>query len=261
MTFDPHPLSVVAPERAPKTLTPRDEKLRWFEQAGVDVAVIAQSTPDLLSLTAEAFVEQVVVGRFQPRWMVEGSSFGFGRGRKGDVGLLRQLGTRHGFDVHVVEPVRLTVENDEQVLVSSSMIRDLVRRGLVRRAALCLGHPYALISQVVHGAQRGRGLGFPTANLRLVDDQLVPAAAVYAGRACVTEKTYAAAVSIGTNATFGGTTMSVEAHLLDYDGDLYDQTIRVEFLDRVRDQRKFESADALREQLVNDIDTVRSING
>jgi riboflavin kinase/FMN adenylyltransferase len=175
--------------------------------------------------------------------------------------LLRQLGPRHGFDVHVVEPVRLTVENDEQVLVSSSMIRDLVRRGLVRRAALCLGHPYALISQVVHGAQRGRGLGFPTANLRLVDDQLVPAAAVYAGRACVTEKTYAAAVSIGTNATFGGTTMSVEAHLLDYDGDLYDQTIRVEFLDRVRDQRKFESADALREQLVNDIDTVRSING
>ena len=261
MTFDPHPLSIVNPGRAPETLTPREEKLRWLEQAGVDIAVVANSTPELLSLTDEAFIEQVVMRRFQPRWMVEGASFGFGRDRMGNVDTLTTLGRQHGFDVHVVEPVRLSVEESEQMLVSSSMIRDLLRRGRVRRAALCLGHPYALLGQVVPGARRGRDLGFPTANLRVAADSLIPAAAVYAGRACVAGTNHAAAVSIGTNATFEGTKMSIEAHLLDFDGDLYHQPLRLELLVRIRDQQKFDSADALRKQLIKDIDAVRKITG
>ncbi len=259
MTFDPHPLSVVTPERAPETITPVEEKVRRLGEAEVDAIVVAPSTPALLSLTPDAFVEQIVMPRFRPQCMVEGASFGFGRGRAGDVDVLRQLGKRHGFEVHVVEPVRLAIDEHEQVLVSSSMIRGLLGRGRVRRAALCLGHPYVLAGQVVRGAQRGRSLGFPTANLSIDSQQLIPARAVYAGRTQVGDRTIAAAISIGTNATFDGTQVSIEAHLLDFDADLYGQSLRLEFVNRVRDQRKFESPDALHQQLQRDVETVRSM--
>ncbi len=258
MTFDPHPLSIVAPSRAPELLTPVDEKLRWFERAKVDVAVVAVSEPELLSLSPEAFIDQVVMTRFSPRCMVEGASFGFGRGRTGDVHHLAILGRQHDFDVQIVDPVRVDVDDAEPVVVSSSMIRERLARGDVGAAARCLGHPYALLGHVVRGAGRGRGLGFPTANLRVADRQLVPAQAVYAGRAEFGGRTAPAAISIGVNATFGGTDVSVEAHLLDVDEDLYDQPLRLELLTRIRDQQRFDSPDALRERLVQDIEVVRT---
>ena len=258
MTFDPHPLTVVAPSRAPALLAPVDEKLRWFADAGVDVAVVAASEPEFLSLSPEAFIDRVVMARFKPRCMVEGASFGFGRGRTGDVNRLAALGRQHGFDVEIVEPVRVDVDDAEPVVVSSSMIRAMLTRGQVEQAARCLGHPYALLGQVVRGAGRGRGLGFPTANLRVVDRQLVPAQAVYAGRAEFGGRTAPAAISIGINATFGGTDVSVEAHLLDVDEDLYDAPLRLELLTRIRDQQRFDSPDALRGRLVKDIEAVRA---
>ncbi|MFQ5414525.1 MAG: bifunctional riboflavin kinase/FAD synthetase [Phycisphaerae bacterium] len=266
MTFDPHPLSVVAPERAPERLSPPDEKLRLLQEAGADIVVVARSDTALLGLEAEAFVRRVIVERFHPTHVVEGPSFGFGRGRAGDPALLRRLSDTYGFAVHIVEPVLLEVDAGASALVSSSLVRRLLGDGRVHRAALCLGRPYTLIGRVVRGRQRGRNLGFPTANVA-VTGQLLPADGVYAGQVVVAKPIppesarYAAAVSIGTAPTFGDGHRVVEAHLLAFDGDLYGRDIRVELIRWLRPQRRFDSAEALTEQLRRDAAAVRCDDG
>ena len=256
LTFEPHPLTIVAPNKAPGRLSTPDEKLRWLAEAGAHVTVVARSEPALLGLEAEHFVHEVIVRQFHPTHIVVGPSFGFGRDRKGTPSTLRRLAA--GFDcvVHVVEPVTLQIEEGETLMVSSSLIRSLLGKGKVRRAALCLGRPYALVGEVVGGDHRGRSLGFPTANVA-VSDQLVPADGVYGGRATVRGGTYRAAISIGTTPTFGGTTQRIEAHLLDFDGELYGESIRVEFERWLREQRTFNSPAALVSQLNRDVEAVR----
>jgi riboflavin kinase/FMN adenylyltransferase len=256
LTFEPHPLTVVAPEKAPARLSLPSQKLRWLAQAGTDMVVVARSEPGLLSLEAERFVKEVVWRRFHPTHIVEGPSFGFGRRREGTPELLKRIATGFGCEVHVVPPVKLQI-NGETLLVSSSLIRRLLGEGKVRRAALCLGRPYTLTGEVVHGDERGRTMGFPTANL-LVPNQLVPGDGVYVGRASVDEKDYACAVSIGHTPTFGGTGRQIEAHVLDFDGDVYGASVRIEFLRFLRPQIAFESPEALVRQLEQDVRTVRT---
>lgn len=260
LTFEPHPLTVVSPDKAPARLMPLEEKLRCIAAAGADVAVVARSEPALLGLEAERFVEEIIRRRFGPTHIVEGPSFGFGRGRRGTAELLRTLAAGFGCEVHIVSPVTVQVDEGETLLVSSSLIRGLIREGKVRRAGLCLGRAYALFGEVVHGEHRGRTLSFPTANLA-VAKQLIPGDGVYAGWAVTEVGRFASAISIGTTPTFGGGTRRVEAHLLDFDGDLYGRPMRLEFDRPLRGQQAFDSGAALREQLEKDVAAVRECLG
>ena len=256
LTFEPHPLTVVAPQKTPKLLTTLEEKLRCLAEAGADVTVIARSEPGLLSLEPEPFIEKIIWELFHPTHIVEGPSFRFGRSRRGTPELLSRVARGLGCEVHIVEPVTVQIEPGDTLLVSSSLIRRLLGDGKVRRASLCLGRSYALIGKVSQGAGRGRTLGFPTANLAGIE-QLIPGDGVYAGWVVVDDRTYSAAISIGSTPTFGGRERQVEAHLLDFTGDLYGKTIRIEFTRRLREQEKFESPSALARQLGVDVKAVR----
>jgi len=256
MTFDPHPMSVVRPDFTPKRLMPRDEKLLRLRDAGADVVVVARSEPKLFSLTAAQFVREVIEARFHPTHIVEGPTFGFGKGREGSPELLTTLAGKFGCEVHILEAVHMQVDKGDMMMVSSSLIRQLLGDGKVRQAALCLGRPYGLFGGVIEGMQRGAELGFPTVNLA-VEDQLIPKDGVYAGIARVGGKDLAAAISIGSAPTFGDVSRQIEAHLLDFDGDLYGQSVRLDFLRILRNQEKFSGVEALKAQLSLDVQAVR----
>jgi riboflavin kinase/FMN adenylyltransferase len=256
MTFDPHPLAILAPEKVPARLSTLDDKLREFERAETDVAVVLRTTRELLALEARAFVKEVLVNRFHPTHVVEGPSFGFGRGRSGNPEVLRELGKEFGFAVHIIEPMTLVFEGGDPVMVSSSLIRALLREGKVHRAALCLGRPYTVGGPVQSGAKRGRQLGFPTANVH-VREQMLPADGVYAGRVRVGEEWHLSAISVGSQPTFADGVYELEAYLLDFAGDLYDREVRVEFQRFLRPQEKYDDIDALIRQMKRDVEDVR----
>lgn len=257
LTFEPHPLTIVDSAHAPQRLSTVDQKLALLFDAGADIVVLARSEPVLLAIEAERFIEEVIIRKFHPTHIVEGPSFGFGRGRKGTPELLRRVAPRFDCEVHIVEPVTVQIEEGETLMVSSSLVRRLLSEGKVRRAALCLGRPYTLIGTVTDGDRRGRDIGFPTANLA-VSDQLVPGDGVYAGRASASDRSYLAAISIGHAPTFAGVDRRVEAHLLDFAGDLYGQSIQLGFERRLREQRTFDSPEELAGQLHRDVEAVRS---
>lgn len=257
LTFDPHPLEIVSPGRAPERLMPLSEKVSRLAEAGAEAVVVARSEPALLSLEPHEFIEFVIARKFKPSHVVEGWSFGFGKGRKGTPDVLRDLGAQHGFEVFIVEPVRLQVADHETVLVTSSMIRELIRVGQVDRAHLCLGRPYALFGEVATGHGRGSKLGYPTANLGQID-QLIPAEGVYAGKAEVCGGCYDAAISIGTTPTFEEGSLQVEAFLLDCAAELCGQPMKLEFLRFLRGQQRFESPEALTAQIEQDVQQVRT---
>lgn len=257
LTFEPHPLSVVAPAQAPVRLMTLDDKLAHLAALGADVTVVAESNRALLGMEAESFVRDVVVSRFRPSHVVEGASFGFGRGRRGNVELLRALGQSHGFELCVVGPISLQIQDGETVLVSSSLIRRLIEQGRVHQAALCLGRPYRLAGTVVPGHRRGRALGYPTANL-MVDDVLIPPDGVYSGLARVEDLSVPAAISIGTAPTFGEGPRQIEAYLLDFEGNVYGQRIRLDLLRWLRPQETYSTAEVLIEQMHRDVAEVRS---
>ena len=258
LTFEPHPLTVVAPDKAPPRLSLPEEKLRCLARAGADVTVVAHSEPALLSLEADRFVDEIIRRRFHPTHVVEGPSFGFGKGRQGTCKLLRKLAAGFGAELHVVEPVTLQIDEGETLMVSSSLIRRLIADGKLHRAALCLGRRYAVIGPVVSGDRRGVTLGFPTANLA-IHDQLIPGDGVYAGLGVAGGETHLCAISVGRTPTFGRRTRLVEAHLLDFDGDLYGQSMRLEFDRPIRLQETFRSADALVAQIERDLKAVREV--
>lgn len=260
LTFEPHPLVVVAPARAPATLTPLSEKAALLGRAGADQVIVARSTPELLKKSPRAFVEEIVVGRLGARCVVEGVTFGFGAGRRGDVKLLSELGNELSFTVQVVGPVFVTLPDGQRVQVSSSLVRRYVSEGAVEAARACLGRCHVLTGTVEPGRGRGRSLGYATANLRC-DDQLIPGEGVFAGFAKVQDAWRGSAVSIGRTPTFGGDRLQVEAHLFDLDSReaLYGRSMRVAFVGRLRDQRRFTSAAALKGQIAADIEQSRRI--
>lgn len=258
ITIDPHPLTVLTPEHVPPTLTPLDEKLRCLQRCGVDMVVVLPAGPDLLRISAADFIANVIHARFRPRAIVEGASFGFGRHREGNVRTLEDAARQYGFEVEVVEPVRISLGGHTDTVISSSLIRQLLASGTVQHAAVCLGRPYVLLGQVIHGAGRGASLGFPTANID-PGGQLVPAEAVYAGRAELDGRSYTAAISIGRAPTFGGQKVEIEAFLLDFNDDVYGRPIRIEFLEWLRPQVRFESPAALCRQMALDVQQTRKI--
>lgn len=253
VTFDPHPIALLKPEAAPPALTTIEHRAELLGRYGVDVTLVLPTDKALLSLTAEEFFDEVVRGRLHARGLVEGPNFFFGRNRSGNITVLRSLCGSHGLSFDVAPPATV----DEQ-LVSSSVIRSLLETGDVAHAVRLLGHPYRLTGTVGQGAQRGRTIGFPTANIVDVKT-LIPANGVYAGWAYSQNQRHAAAIHIGPNPTFAEAARKIEVHVLDFQADLYSQSLSVDFLERVRDVRKFASVDELRSQLQEDIKSVRVI--
>lgn len=252
-TFDPHPVRLLRPHAAPPPLTWTERKADLLVELGVDSMIAYPTDEALLSLEAEAFFRDIVQDKLQARAMIEGPNFYFGRGRRGNVELLADLCRRAEVSLEIVEPLTLGGE-----YVSSSRVRQLVASGDMRRAAEMLTQPYRLRGLVTHGARRGEKIGFPTANIDGIDT-LLPAEGVYACRALLGDASRPAAVNIGPNPTFGENALKVEAHLIGFTGSLYGQPLEVEFLDRLRDVRPFDSLEQLKAQLARDVDATRRI--
>jgi riboflavin kinase / FMN adenylyltransferase len=253
VTFDRHPASVVAPERAPLLIHPLSQRLRAMAALGVEAVWLIPFDHGFSRQTAEDFVRGLAQGWIGLSSLCVGSAFTFGRGRGGNVDLLRQLGRELGFTVHGLAAVAL----DGQT-VSSTRIREAIRRGNLDLAQQMLGREYALAAKVVEGDRLGRELGFPTANLD-VAGLVVPAGGVYAAHATVGKEHHRAVLNIGHRPTLKQAVpeLRVEAHLLDFVGDLYGCEMEVTFAEKLRDEQKFDSLDALRAQIAKDVDQAR----
>src|SRR5262245_6044596 len=250
-TFEPHPAEVLHPGHAPAPISTLAERLELLAETGVDATVVLDFTAELAVMEPEAFVKDVLLERLHAHDVVVGYNHTFGRGARGNARLLQELAGQLGFRAHVVPPRRLY-----GVPVSSSEIRAALRAGDVERARRYLGRAYSIAGQVVQGAGRGRGLGFPTANVK-PDHGVLVAPGVYACRAVFEGGRYAAVVNIGMRPTFGETTLVIEAHLLDFSGSLYEKQLRLEFVGRIREERRFPGPEALREQISRDIAAAR----
>ncbi len=248
LTFEPHPLAVIHPDALPKLLNSHTVRADLIAGLGVDELVTIPFDRDFASKTAEQFVEEVLIDGLGAEHVAVGENFRFGKGAKGDAEFLR---SRPEFETHVVPLVEVEGET-----VSSSHIRGLVAAGELGKASGFLGGPFLFEGEVVHGDKRGRELGMPTANIVPDDGLACPGHGVYAGWA----HGQPAAVNVGVRPTFEtGRGLLVEAYLLDFDGDLYGQTLRIAFLDRMRGEKRFESVDALVTQMRRDVDCAREI--
>lgn len=258
VTFSPHPIQILRPGQLPPPLSTLDRKLELLEEAGVDICITYPTTPELLALSAEQFFQQVVVRQLDARAVVEGPNFHFGRDRQGDTKLLEALTRQQGISLAVVEPQR-----QGGAYISSSRIRDAIARGEIEAANDWLGYPYRVEGVVGEGARRGSQIGFPTANVQQVAT-LLPAHGVYAGHAWVPAhpcvERHLAAIHIGPNPTFQEGQTKFEVHLLDFDGDLYGQTVAVEFTCRLRDVATFGSVQELINQLQRDVASIRNLH-
>lgn len=272
MTFEPHPLIVLRPQKAPGILTPLALKKHLLAEFGVDCLLVLESTAELLSRSAEDFVRQFLVERIRPSVVVEGRDFNFGVNRAGGVETLQRFVDNNGFDVIVVEAVEakdVKLSTGQMVRVSSTIIRNMLKDGRVADAAIALGRAYRLIGRVVPGCGKGKQLGFPTANMEPLQ-QLVPGEGVYAGRVeigqseqevCGTKEKIPAAISIGRAPTFGSDNpLAIEAHALTRDiGDLVGKWLAMDFIERIREQRKFETEAQLSEQIAKDCEEAKEI--
>lgn len=258
LTFDRHPLALLAPERCPTALTSVEQKLELLAQTGLSATLLVKFDAEFAALSAPEFVEQYLVDGLGTRLVLVGADFRFGAGGRGEVGLLRSLGERHGFRVAVIPDVMLGT-----VRASSTRVRQLLGAGDVSAAAEVLGHVPTMRGMVVHGAKRGRELGYPTANLEPEAQGFEPAEGVYAGWLIDAGTRYPAAISVGKNPTFEGIErIQVEAHVLGRnDLDLYDHVVDVQFLQHIRPQVAFAGVDALVAQIADDVASARRILG
>nr|WP_223158474.1 bifunctional riboflavin kinase/FAD synthetase [Yimella sp. cx-51] len=261
VTFDPHPIAVLRPDEAPEQLCDLPTRLVGLSDAGLDATLVLEFTLELAAMTPEEFVREVFVDTLHAVVVACGKDTRFGVRNSGDVDTLRELGQTYGFEVVVLDDV------GEGRRYSSTLVRQALAEGDVTEAAQVLGRPHSVTGMVVHGFERGRELGFPTANLAQNSTGLVPADGVYAGyllRPSVPvghpDRRMPAAISVGTNPTFDGTKRTVEAYVIDRtDLDLYDEVVTVEFVRRLRGTVKFEGIDALIDQMTLDVDHAREI--
>ncbi|HUF13568.1 MAG TPA: bifunctional riboflavin kinase/FAD synthetase [Longimicrobiales bacterium] len=254
VTFDPHPLRIVRPESAPPLLTTPVEKKEILAESGLQYAVFVTFTRELQHYSPERFVREILLRRMRVAELVIGYDHGFGRGRSGDVDTLRRLGEIEGFAVHVVPPVQA-----DDAPVSSSRIRAAVQAGDLPAAAAGLGRPYSLRGVVVRGEGRGRGLGFATANIQVPEsDKLVPPAGIYAVRGVLRSGSRDGVLHLGPRPTFPGSPPATELHLFDFDGDLYGESVRVDFIERLREIRPFATVEALIDAIREDCEEARA---
>jgi riboflavin kinase/FMN adenylyltransferase len=249
VTFDPNPLEVLRPEQAPTRLTSLERRVELLTSLGADDVTVLDFTADMAALSAEDFLASVLIGRLNARGVVIGHGFRFGHRAQGSAATLREGGLE-------VEEYALLADAGP---ISSTRIRALVGQGQVAEAAEMLGRPAEVSGQVVAGQRRGRDLGYPTANVEYHQRAAVPADGVYAGYTEVGGQRHAAAISVGTNPTFAGQQRTVESHVLDFDGDLYGQQVRVEFVQRLRSMQTFAGVADLVATMDNDVARTRII--
>jgi riboflavin kinase / FMN adenylyltransferase len=246
MTFDPHPPRVVRPDKAPPLLMTKEQRLEALHKAGITCVAVVRFTHDLSQWDPETFVRRVLVEWLRVSEVWVGANFLFGHERSGTFSLLRTLGQRYGFRADKIDPVRY-----KDFVVSSTRIRRLIGEGRMDEAGALLGHSYYVDGVVVEGRKRGREIGFPTANLATANE-LIPPHGVYATTLTIDGIVQAGITNIGTRPTFSENTATIETHLLRFSGDLYGKQVRLGFVQRLRDERRFEDVDALRSQIEAD---------
>lgn len=253
MTFNPHPIEVLFPQKPLSFITSHQKKLDLIASCGIDATIVIPFDHEFSRMTAREFVEIVLVEKIGAKAIIVGYDYRFGKGREGDIAFLKELGKQHGFEVDVVSGIRL---ND--TTVSSTAIRQMIVHGQVKEANRLLGRFFEVSGTVIAGRKRGVTLGFPTANIRM-PALASPRTGVYVVEAEIEGKTYGGAANLGYNPTFGDNELSLEVHLFDFNRDIYDKPITVRFIDRLRDERRFSGPQELVEQIRKDVDTAKQI--
>ncbi len=253
LTFEPHPLKLLAPQRAPKLILRHKDKMLLLQSMGVDAVVIQEFNRVFAAVEAQDFVQRYLVEGLKIHRIWVGKEFRFGGGRRGNVESLIRWGPQSGFDVKIMEPVL-----DQGQRISSTRIRALIEQGEVHSVKRYLGRYHFVSGRVVGGHQRGRTLGFPTANIS-TRAEVVPSDGIYATFLRVQGQWWSSVTSLGNNPTFGEGPRTLETFLFDFDGDLYDQPVRLSFVKRIREQKKFSSTDLLVDQMHHDVQEAQTV--
>ncbi len=256
ITFEPHPIKVLVNGSPPPLITIYEQKIELMEQTGIDVLVVIPFTPDFASMDARQFIEELLVKQLGMRAIVVGNDYSFGKDREGNIDLLRSYSATLGFDIIIPDWVN---DPDSDERISSTLIRDTIRKGDVGKVRHFLGRYYQVRGKVVSGRNRGgKLLGFPTANLTL-KDELCPETGVYAVTVECSHGHFNGVANIGYSPTFDDHLFTVEVHILDFNHDLYDQEIRVNMIEKLRDEKKFNGIAELSDQIRKDIEKARTI--
>lgn len=253
ITFDPHPLKVVPSTRTISLINTLDEKITLIEASGIDFLLIINFDPAFAAMSAADFVERILVGKIGLKRLIIGYDYAFGKQREGNVSLLKKLGLQFTFDVEELLPI-----SDGSIIYSSSLIREMIADGAVAEVVRYLGRNFSIAGRVVHGANRGKALGFPTANIA-TDKELIPADGVYAVKVKIEDRLYDAACNIGFNPTFDSVRKTIEVFIFDLDEDLYGKEIRVYFFERLRSEQRFDSINELAAAITADVARCRKI--
>ncbi|HQP54495.1 MAG TPA: bifunctional riboflavin kinase/FAD synthetase [Syntrophorhabdus sp.] len=252
MTFHPHPLTILKPDRFIGLITPLPVKKRLIEEAGIDVMFIIPFTDEFHLISPESFVENILVQKLGIKGLIVGYDFKFGKGGKGNVEYLAAKSTQYGFFFDIQEAI--TLDNEK---VGSNRIRRMIQEGDVKKAGLHLGRPYMIGGTVMAGDGRGRTIGFPTINLQ-TEFPLIPGRGVYVSSVEIGGKRLPAVTNIGFNPTFDGQSLTIETYIMDFSQDLYNQKVALYFLDRIRDEVKFSSVDELKDRIRKDVEIARA---
>ncbi len=253
VTFEPHPLRFLAPEKAPLQLNTAEEKIRLLAASCIDLLVVLNFTRQLAEMPAELFVRDILVRKLGVKHMIVGYDYAFGRNRQGDTKFLAEQARIHNFTLEILEPIRA-----EQQAHSSTAIRKILQEGRVAEAVKILGRNFTLDGEVVHGEGRGRKLGFPTANL-ITQKEILPRDGVYAVKVKWRNQYYDGVINIGCRPTFAAEAPTLEIHLIDFKGDLYGERLRIYFVDRLRDELRFSTVEALKDAVAEDIARARDL--
>lgn len=254
MSFDPHPVKVLAPDRAPSLMTPTEEKARVMGFFGIENLLLVNFSREFANLEADDFIKRVLMEKLHPAWVIVGHDYAFGRAKKGTTALLRRRAAKYGFRLAVVRNVRVKGQ-----VVSSSRIRGLIEKGRVLEASNLLGRAYMIEGTVEKGAGRGASLlGYPTANI-FSPHELIPREGVYAVKARLNGKILNGVLNIGTNPTFGANKLTSEVYIMDFSADILGANLRIYFIKRIRDEEKFPSAGALKAAIANDVEEAKRI--
>lgn len=255
ITFEPHPVRVLYKDHPLKLITTTEDRIKLIERCGIDITICIPFTTEFASIEAEDFVKNILVKKFNAKWVVVGYDYRFGRSRKGDAQLLKKLGKIYGFKVTVLKAYR-----KEGKILSSTAVRNALLEGDIRQANRFLGRAYHIDGEVIKGAGRGSALlGYPTANIS-PQQEIIPKEGVYAVKVTFPEgKTFTGVANIGKNPTFGNNSLSYEVHILNFNNNLLGKKIRIHFLERLRDEKKFKSPQELKENITKDIERAKKI--
>jgi riboflavin kinase / FMN adenylyltransferase len=253
ITFQQHPQEILTPKSQPPFLTDIAEKTRLLKNEGVDAVIVLTFTPELSKLSAREFI-QLLRSHLRMKGLVVGPDFALGRNQEGNIPVLHQLGQELGFSVTVIPPMMKAGD-----IASSTAIRKALAKGDMEMVHRLMGRPFSLHGRVIHGKGRGTGLGFPTVNLDIRPDQAIPSDGVYATQAIVQDKLYSSVTNVGKNPTFGKNERTIEAYLLDYRDNLYEQEVRIDFVYKLRGEVKFKTTEELTKQIGEDIEEAKRV--